>query len=155
MFEKIEKTSYPPQAKPVIVWDGNCGFCKYWTTRWQKITKGKLDFTPYQEAKDYFKDIDIKHFKQASRFIDTDGKIYSGPNSAYKSLSNSGLWGFLHNWYENYSLFTNLSDGLYNLIAQNRGLFFKLTKLLFGANPKEVRPFWIIYLAIIMYFMYV
>lgn len=155
MFKKIKTTSFPPKDKPVIIWDGNCGFCKYWTTRWQKTTKGKVDFTPYQEAQIQFSDIDVIHFKQASRLIDKDGKIYSGPHSAYKSLTYAGRLGFLNNWYENYSLFTNLSDGLYDIITRNRGVFFRITKLFFGADPKEVRPFWIIYLAIIMYFMYV
>ncbi len=155
MFKKLKKTQFLPQDKPVMVWDGECGFCKYWTTRWRNITKDNIAYIPYQEAKDHFRDIELIHFKQASRFIDKEGRIYSGPQSAYKTLSYNRNWAFLNNWYENYSLFTNFSDQLYNLIAKNRGVFFKITKLLFGSDPKVVRPFWVIYLAIIMYFMYV
>lgn len=155
MFKKIKKTQYPPTDRPIMVWDGECGFCKYWTTRWEKFTGSEVEFKPYQIAKDDFPDIDVIHFKQASRFIDKDGRVYSGPHSAYKTLTHKTNLAFLNNWYENYSLFTRFSDNLYHLVASNRGFFFKLTKFLFGSDPKVVRPFWFIYLAIIMYFMYV
>lgn len=155
MFQNLNKTDFPPTKKNVMIWDGDCSFCKYWTTRWKAITKDKVTFVPYQEAKDHFKDIDILHFKQASRFIELDGKIYSGPNSAYRSLSYNRKWAFLHRYYEKHSFFRKLSNGLYHFVARNRGFCFRITKLLFGANPEQVRPFWIVYLVIIMYFMYV
>ncbi len=138
-----------------MVWDGECGFCKYWTIRWAKITKDRVEYIPYQDAHSQFPDIDIQHFKQASRLIDKDGRIFSGPQSAYKTLSHGSVWGFLNKFYESYAWFRLFSDRLYNLIAHNRPAFFRISKFLFGSNPEEPRPFWIIYLVIIMYFMYV
>ena len=155
MFEKLSKTQYAPKDKPVMVWDGNCGFCRYWVTRWSRFTGEKIYYEPYQEAAPTFPDIDEKHFKKASRLIETDGSIYSGPRSAYRTFTYGSSWAFLDRWYEKYSWFEKLSDALYVRIERNRSFLFKVTKFLFGSNPLEIRPFWAIYLAILLYILYV
>lgn len=154
MFKKLEHTQYPPK-KPLMVWDGNCGFCAYWVTRWQKITGPFIDYQPYQEAAEDFPDIERKHFQEASRLIDTEGRIYSGPRSAYRSFTyGRSNWSFLDRWYANKSWFQQLSDRLYQWVAKNRSTLFKITKACFGRDPEQVRPFWVIYVAVLAYFLY-
>lgn len=154
MFQKIDKTKYAPHSKPLMVWDGECGFCKYWTTRWSKYTGTKVIYEPYQTAAERFEDIDEVHFKQASRLIETDGRIYSGPRSAYRTFTYGSKWGFLDKWYENKKWFQSLSDKTYGWVEKNRNVLFKLTKALFGSDPNDVRPFWLIYLGVALYFLY-
>ena len=137
-----------------MVWDGTCGFCQYWTSRWQHFTEQKVGYDPYQECSNHFKDIDIKHFKEASRLIETDGTIYNGPRSAYRTFTYGSKWGFLDSWYEKYSWFEKLSDVLYNWVAKNRSLMFKITKAMFGSDPDQVRPFWVVYIMIVLYLIY-
>lgn len=148
MFEKIEYTKYPP-SKNILIWDGDCGFCKYWKTRWEAKTRDKIHFKTYQEFASQFPDIPLKEFKKASRLIETDGKIYSGPDSAYRSLWHSGkeIW---HNLYQSRSWFRYLSDHSYNHIAKNRSLYFKITKLCFGKEPLKMKPYWLIYLSVLV-----
>ncbi|CAL67009.1 thiol-disulfide oxidoreductase DCC family protein [Christiangramia forsetii] len=144
MFEKIEITENPP-PKNILIWDGDCGFCKFWKTRWQEKTKGKIVFKTFQDYASHFPDIPIKEFKKASRLIETDGKIYGGPDSAYRSLWHSGnkVW---HQLYNSNSIFRSLSNHGYNHIAKNRSFYFKLTKLLFGKDPLNLKPYWLLYL---------
>lgn len=137
-----------------MVWDGNCGFCKYWITRWQRFTKDKLDYEPFQSAAQRFEDIELTHFKQASRLIETDGSVYSGPRSAYRTFTYGSKWGVLDKWYQNNKLFQRISDNLYSWIERNRNFLFKLTKAMFGSNPEEIRPFWLVYLCVIAYLIY-
>ncbi len=155
MFHKLKSTRYPPKKKPILVWDGNCGFCKYWVTRWQSFTGDKIFYEPYQEVARYMPDIDEIHFKQASRLIETDGQIFSGPASAYRTFTYGSKWAFLFRWYSKYKWFQKLSDSLYNWVARNRSSLFKITKFLFGSNPEEVKPFWVIYLLFIAYIIYI
>ena len=138
-----------------MIWDGNCGFCRYWIKRWQRFTKDTLDYEPFQTAAKRFPDIDTIHFKQASRLVETDGTIYSGPRSAYRTFTYGSKWGFLDRWYQNSGFFQGISDVLYNKVASHRSFLFKLTKALFGSNPDEIRPFWFIYLCVIVYLIYV
>ncbi|MCG9970062.1 thiol-disulfide oxidoreductase DCC family protein [Christiangramia crocea] len=144
MFRKIDKTSNPPQVN-VMVWDGKCGFCKFWKTRWESKTEGLLEFKTYQEYAENFPDIPLKEFKKASRLIETNGNVYSGPDSAYRSLWHAGnkRW---HELYIRYSWFRSLSDHAYNHIAKNRHFYFQVTRLLFGKEPLSLKPYWLLYL---------
>lgn len=148
MFKKFSHTEYKP-SKNMLIWDGKCGFCKFWKTRWEARTKGKIWFETYQSSADQFPDIPLNEFKKASRLIEMDGKVYSGPDSAYRSLWHAGnrKW---HEFYQKYSWFRWLSDHGYNHIAKNRHFYFSLTKLLFGREPLNIKPFWILYLMLIV-----
>ena len=141
MFQKIKTTSYPPND-PLLVWDGECKFCKWWKTRWELKTKNQLSFKTYQEVASQFPDIPLKEFKKASRLIATDGKVYSGPDSAYRSLYLAGdkKW---HQCYEKYSWFESVSDLGYNHIAKNRSFYYKATTFLFGKDPENPKKYWL------------
>jgi len=147
MFSKLKKTKFPPDNKPILIWDGECDFCAFWVTHWKKKTGSAIDYNKYQQIASHFSDIPLKEFKKASRLITTDGSIYSGPDSAYKALAYSKKpilkW---HKLYNNNSWFRQLSDYSYNFIAKNRPTMFKLTKFFFGNNPNHLKPYWLIYL---------
>ncbi|HEA21835.1 hypothetical protein LCGC14_0665920 [marine sediment metagenome] len=151
MFAKFEKTVYSPKLKPVLVWDGECGFCKFWIIRLKTRTEDRIDFKTYQDVADSFPDIPLKEFKKASRLIETNGSVYSGPDSLYRGLEHSKkptrLW---HRWYVQYNFFTKLSDYGYNIIAKNRPFMFTSTKLLFGKNPKRFKLYWLVYIMLIV-----
>ena len=154
MFGKFYKTEYPPAKKPILVWDGECGFCHYWVIRFQKITGTKINYKTYQEIASQFKDIPLKEFKKASRLIETDGRVYSGPDSAYRTLAYSEKKLVWHRWYANKKWFTWLSDQGYNHIAKNRSFYFKITKLCFGADPEKFKPYWLFYIFIVFLILF-
>lgn len=147
MFTKIKQTEFPPKEKPMMVWDGECGFCKYWITNWKSKTDGRIDYRTFQEVAERYKDIPLKEFKKASRLIEPDGSVFSGPDSAYRSFhyikNTSSPW---HRWYSHYKIFNSLSDHTYNFIAKNRSSMFKLTKIFFGKNPEVLKPYWFLLL---------
>lgn len=145
MFGKIKHTSYPP-SQNILIWDGECGFCKFWKTRWEAKTQGKVVFETYQNSASKFKDFPLKEFKKASRLIEPDGKIYSGPDSAYRSMWHSGN-KFWHKLYASNTFFESISNHGYNHIAKNRSFYFKVTKLLFGKDPLHLKAYWLLYLA--------
>lgn len=155
MFTKIKQTAFPPTEKPMMVWDGECGFCEYWITNWKSKTAARIDYRTYQEVAEHFKDIPLKEFKKASRLIEPDGFVYSGPDSAYKSLQYfkkpSLFW---HDWYARYKIFNFISDHSYNFIAKNRSLMFSLSKTFFGKNPQRLRSYWLLWAAIIFIVIY-
>lgn len=145
MFTKLTHTNSRP-AKPTLVWDGNCGFCKYWVIRWMRISKRQTEFIPFQKAIFQFTDIQEQHFKEAARLIDVDGEIYDGPAAAYKSLALAGKYPYLLDWYERNTGFQLLSDYGYQFIADHRNSAMKVTKWLFGDNPLHLKPYWIYYI---------
>lgn len=150
MFKKIQSTQYPPQTRPLMLYDGKCGFCKYWIIKWKKISGLEVEYLPYQEAAQEFPDIPEFHFKEAVRFIAMDGKVYNGPDAAYITYYNRGKLRFLHLWYENKAWFRKLSDFAYQKIADNRYAMSKVSIWLFGKNPANPKPYWKIYLLILV-----
>lgn len=146
MFTKLDTTNFPPKEKPLMVFDGNCGFCKYWVIKWKKISGLGVDYKPYQEAAEQLEDIEIHHFKEAVRYISTDGKIYNGPDAAYITYYNQERAMFLHRWYNEKPWFQKLSDQVYQWVADNRNLMSKLSIRLFGKNPANPKPYWKWYL---------
>ena len=148
MFEKIKYTKYPP-SHHTLVWDGDCGFCKFWKTRWEEKTREKIQFRTFQEVASEFPDIPLKEFKKASRLIETDGRLYSGPDSAYRSLWHANKKTY-HELYKKSKWFEKLSDHGYNHIAKNRHFYFQITKFLFGDEPLKIKPYWLVYLLIIL-----
>lgn len=145
MFIKIQKTQNPPD-QPLFIWDGECGFCKYWIIIWKSKTQG-LNYKTFQEVAGEFQDIPLKEFKKASRLIEPDGSVYAGPDSAYRTF-----WYFKkpqkhwHRWYQKSGFFQKISDHTYNWIAKNRPIMMKLTLAFWGKNPLKQKPFWLLWL---------
>ena len=144
MFEKIEKTTHAPE-KTTMVWDGDCGFCKYWIIRWKNMTGDLIEYKTYQEAAGQFNDIDVEHFKTAVRLIEPDGTVYNGPEAAYKAYQLADKKNMLLSLYQRLPFFRQLSDRAYDFIANNRPLMMKITHRAFGKDPEHQKPYWAFY----------
>ncbi len=148
MFKKIKQTAYPPKEKPVMAWDGTCGFCHYWVIKWRKLTGERIIFKPFQQVYQQVPDIDLKYFRQAIRFLDTDGRVYTGPEAVFQALHQYGnKWRWVMPLYKNIWLFRFLSDLFYAFVSANRTWIYRVTIHLFGKNPARPRYYWVIYLA--------
>lgn len=138
-----------------MVWDGACDFCAFWIERWKQRTGDTVDYAPYQEVADRFPDINKRHFMMASRLIETDGQIYSGPRSAFRTYTyKQSIWAFLDRWYQEKVWFRKVSKRLYHFITKHRGSAYRITTFLLGSDPQSLKPFWFIYLAILAYLLF-
>ena len=149
-FTKIHKTQHPPKDKPVMAWDGDCGFCHYWVIRWKTYIGDAVTYKPYQEVAPDFPDIELKYFRQALRFIDTDGRVYTGPAAAFRAFRFGSRWRWLMPLYSNFAPARWISDISYMFISAHRPRFYKISVALFGKNPARQKPWWVLYLAGLM-----
>lgn len=129
-----------------MVWDGHCGFCAYWITRWDKMTRGLINYRPYSDVAEDFPDIDPKAFQQAVRLIEPDGRVFSGAEAALRSFTYARSWGWLYPLYVEKKWFRKPANALYDWVAKHRPLMQKLTIALFGKNPEKLKHFWAIYM---------
>ena len=135
------RVSNPP-PKPLMIWDGECHFCKRWIERWREITAGKVDYATYQEAATRFPEIPIEQFKRAVAFIELDGEAFFAAEAVYRSLRYRSSKKWLTWSYDHVPGFAGISETAYKFIARHRGLGSTFTRLLWG---KDVRPptyFW-------------
>lgn len=146
IFTKLKETQYPPK-KPLMAWDGDCGFCHYWVLRWKMITGDKVEYKPLLTVYSDFPDIELKYFKQAVRLIDTDGRIYTGPAAAFKAFRYGKRYRWLMPLYENFKPAEFIADQVYSIVSRNRNRMYKVTIRLWGRNPARQKAYWAYYLA--------
>ncbi|MEP6686301.1 MAG: hypothetical protein ABJB22_05940, partial [Verrucomicrobiota bacterium] len=82
------RVSAPP-PKPLMIFDGDCHFCRRWIERWREVTGGQVDYEPYQTVADKFPEISRSEFQNAVQFIETDGRVSRAAEAVYSSLGYS------------------------------------------------------------------
>ena len=137
---RLRVSNSPP--KPLMIWDGECHFCKMWIERWRQITGGKVDYATYQQAAHLFPEIPVDQFKHAMAFIEPDGKTFFAAEAVYRSLQYRSSRTWLAWSYDHVPGFAEISETAYKFIARHRSLGSSVTRILWG---KDVRPptyFW-------------
>src|SRR5882724_5602181 len=135
------RVSNPP-SKPLLLWDGECDFCRLWIERWKEITAGKIDYAAYQEEAEYFPEISRDEFKHSMVFIEPDGTAFFAAEAVYRSLAYRPSRTWLAWSYDRVPGFAAISETAYKFVARHRGFGSAVTRLLWG---KDVRPptyFW-------------
>ena len=130
------RVSNPP-PKPLMIWDGECHFCKRWIERWREITSGEVEYVTYQEAANRFPEIPIEQFKRAVAFIEPDGKAFFAADAVYRSLRYRSSRRWLAWSYDRVPGVAAVSEIAYKFIARHRGVGSAVTRLLWG---NDVRP---------------
>src|SRR5205809_1579458 len=135
------RVSNPP-PKPLMIWDGECHFCKMWIERWREITAGKVDYATYQQAADQFPEIPLDQFKHAMAFIEPDGKTFFAAEAVYRSLQYRSSRKWLEWSYDHVPGFAAISESAYKFIARHRSLGSSVTRLLWGKDLRPPTYFW-------------
>jgi predicted DCC family thiol-disulfide oxidoreductase YuxK len=122
-------------AKPLLVFDGDCNFCRFWIARWQRITGDRIDYLPFQDSAiaQRYPELSPSRFEQAVQLIETDGSVYGGAEAVFRALVYGMRWPL---WlYQNLPGAAPTSEFLYKIVARNRTLFSFFTRLLWGRDP--------------------
>jgi lipase maturation factor 1 len=135
------RVSNPP-AKPLMIWDGECHFCRRWIERWREITAGEVEYVTYQEAANRFPEIPIEQFKRAVAFIEPDGKAFFAAEAVYRSLRYRSSRRWLAWSYDHVPGFAAVSELAYKFIARHRGAGSAVTRLLWGNDVRPPTYFW-------------
>lgn len=136
-----QRVSNPP-PKPLLIWDGECHFCKLWIERWREITAGKVDYATYEQAAHQFPEISVEQFKRAMAFIEPDGETFFAAEAVYRSLGYRSSRRWLAWSYDHVPGFAAISETAYKFIARHRGLGSTFTRLLWGKDARPPTYFW-------------
>jgi lipase maturation factor 1 len=122
-----------PPPKPLMVYDGNCNFCKHWIGRWRKLTGDAVDYLPFQDSQipARFPEIPREQFETSVQFIETGGEVYHGAEAVFRSLAKNPKRQRFLIWYKKFPLFAKISEMAYRFVARHRELFSRLS----GTHP--------------------
>ena len=121
-------------AKPVLIWDGRCGFCKIWIDYWRQLTGERIEYKTSQEAGADYPQIDPREFSRAVQLVRPDGSVASGARAVFESL------GMLRT-YQSSRIFSGIFEAAYRFVAARRDLFYQITKYTFGRTIEPARFF--------------
>jgi len=127
-----DTTSHP--AKPLLIYDGDCGFCRRSVARWRTVTGEHVDYAPSQEAADRFPQVSREQFGQSVVLVEPDGGICFGARAVFRALASVpgrglGWWA-----YRRVPGFAPASEAAYRFVAAHRGLMATATRWLWGAQ---------------------
>src|SRR5436190_1726903 len=125
----------PP--KPLLIFDGDCHFCRRWIERWRELTAGAVDYAPSQAVARTFPEIPPEAFEQSVQFIDSDGTVFSGAEAVFRSLGRSRSRRWMVWCYERVPGFAAFSEAAYRIVARHRRTSSIFTRLLWGKDVRQ------------------
>ncbi len=126
-------------SRPLLVYDGDCGFCVYSVRYWEKLTGDRVNYRPYQDVAGQFPEIPIAEFQRAVQFITPDGRRASAAEASFLILSHAPGKGYWLALYRRLPGFAIIAETVYAFIARHRPAFYRVSVLLWGSNPEPPR----------------
>ncbi len=124
---------HPQSSKPLLVYDNDCDFCRYWVAQWQHITGDRIDYAPFQEIATEFPEIPLSAFENSVQLILQNSTVLSGAEAVFRALNNGLLlWCYYHLFG-----FKSVSEGVYRFIALHRPFFSTLTRWFWGTHTER------------------
>jgi len=127
----------PPANVPMLVFDGDCGFCRIWIGYCKRLTGDTVAYAPYQEVAERFPQVPPDNFRRAVQLILTDGESLSGAQAVFRSLACVPGYAWMLWAYHNAAGFAAVSEWIYTRIAGHRTLLYRVTAFLWG---KHIEP---------------
>lgn len=125
-------------TRPVLIYDGNCGFCRKWIARWKQTTGDAVDYMPSETAAALHPDIPAMEFDRSVQLVLPDGTRRSGAaavleiTAPHHPLARLALAAHKH-----FKPFRTASEVAYAFVASHRGLFSLATTCLWGRSAER------------------
>jgi predicted DCC family thiol-disulfide oxidoreductase YuxK len=136
MTAPTERRVGNPPGKPLLIFDGDCHFCRRWVERWREMTGETVTYASSQEVGTNFPEIAAAEFASAVQLIEPDGRVYSAAEAVFRSLGYARGGGWLRWCYQRVPGFAALTEFGYGLVARNRMLASAGTRLLWGDDVR-------------------
>jgi predicted DCC family thiol-disulfide oxidoreductase YuxK len=118
--------------RPLLVFDGDCSFCKAWIEYWKQLTGDRILYAPYQEVAERFTQVSRKEFASAVKLILPDGEVRSGAHAVFSTLETVPGKRWLIRAYDQVPGARPATEAAYRAIARHRSFAYWVTKLLWG-----------------------
>ncbi len=126
-------------ARPLLIYDGECGFCAYWARYWQALTGERVEYRPYQQVAAQHPEIPRADFQRAVQYLSPDGRRAQAAEASFLTLSHAPGWGVGLRLYRGLPGFAAVAERSYAFIAAHRPAFHRLSLLLWGRDYQPPR----------------
>jgi predicted DCC family thiol-disulfide oxidoreductase YuxK len=119
----------------LLVFDGDCRFCRFWIERCRVLTGDLVRYEPSQTEAAHLPEIPAEDFQKAVQLVDTDGARYSGADAVFRMFE---IVPWLRRWVGFFTAipgFLAASRIAYRFVARNRTFLSLLTRFAWGLDP--------------------
>ena len=120
---------------PLLIYDGDCRFCRIWVDYWRRLTGDMVSYAPYQQVADLFPQIPVQEFERAVQLMLPDGQVFSGADAVVRVLAVVSRHSWLLRVYLGFPGLPILCQWVYRSVVANRSLLYYPTVALYGRNP--------------------
>jgi predicted DCC family thiol-disulfide oxidoreductase YuxK len=138
--------SGPPSGRvavPLLIWDGDCGFCRRSVEHLRIRLGDRVAYEPYQTAQARFPEIPLESFRAAVHLVEPDGRATRGAEAVFRALAYGegrpvalplAAYRFVPG-------FAALAEGAYRLVASHRPFASRLVDRLVAdlVGPPQFR----------------
>jgi lipase maturation factor 1 len=116
----------------VLIFDGDCGFCRAWVAYWKNGTGERVRYLAFQQLGEEFPELSREELASSIKVLLPNGEVRSGAYAVFTALASlparrRTLW-----LYEHLPGAPAICEAVYGAIARHRSLAFQVTRLLWG-----------------------
>ncbi|MQA28409.1 MAG: DUF393 domain-containing protein [Luteitalea sp.] len=128
-----ERRVASPPGHPVLIFDGECGFCRFWVAKWRHRTGNAVEYQPFQSSAvaERFPDVPRERSASAVQLVEADGRVFEAAEAVFRLLAAVGARWPLR-LYERAPGVRAITERAYRLIADHRDAAARVTILLWG-----------------------
>ncbi len=115
-----------PRNRPVLIYDGDCNFCRRWVARLCYVTGDRIDTQAFQEVAHQFPDISPDQFQASIQLVQPDGSVLDGAEAVFLALAYNPNYGRPLWVYRKVPGVASVTEFLYRLVARNRRVIGRL-----------------------------
>jgi len=115
----MERPSNSTLERPVLIYDGQCGFCADRVARWRAVTGQAVDYLPADRAVERFPAIPSERLAESVLLVQRDGSLLRGAAAIFAALAEGGRTSLLQ-LYRRLPGFAWASEHAYRLVARHR-----------------------------------
>lgn len=119
---------------PLLVYDDECKFCRYWVARWRHLTGARVRYAPSYRVASQFPEIPPEQFETAVQLIEPSGAVFSGAEAVFRTLAHARRMRWLLWMHQRIPGFSASAEWIYRFIAEHRVIFSVLTRWLWGQH---------------------
>ena len=126
--------------RPLVIFDGDCGFCRRTVERMKEITGDRADYAAAQEVGEEFPSILPEEFTREVKLVETDGHVYGAAEAVCRLIFDAGKspWSGVPLWaYRKVPGVRWASETGYRFVAEHRTLFSALVRWLWGNDLRR------------------
>lgn len=125
--------------RPVLIYDGDCAFCRYWVAYWQALTGARVRYEPYQWVAADYPGIPEAEFRRAVQYaVPGEARVASGAEASLRVLAQAPGHGAGWWLYRHLPGFAAVAERAYAAVAGHRGLSLRVSRALWG--PRREPP---------------